>query len=226
MFFLGDMVSGKSQRALKIRTELPIDLYVLDLRNAKKSTAIGSLPVEEFQSAALTALWGGLSHPDIDWDSHQHFDWKSFDDVVLAGGMASTQSGDLASYAIVGQGYLNVNMRFGYHFTLIDAVCGADPRLNYAQIRFAGGGGEYAGRHLRVQFLEAVLQHYGFTTTTKGDLIDGRLVERSQEEIYELLDNLGKLLGATKLMDLVLREGGQVPELVSQYLNGVYTFTQ
>jgi len=226
MFLLGDMVSGKSQRALKIRTELPIDLYVLDLRNAKKTTPTGSLPVEDFQSAALTALWGGLSHPDIDWCSHQHFDWKSFDDVVLAGGMASTQSGDLASYAIVGQGYLNVNMRFGYHFTLIDSVCGADPRLNYAQIRFAGGGGEYAGRHLRVQFLETVLQHYGFTTNTKGDLIDGRLVERSQEEIYELLDDLGKLLGATKLMDLVLREDSQVPELVSQYLNGVYTFTQ
>ena len=103
--------------------------------------------------------------------------------MVLAGGMASTESSDLASYAIVGQGYLNVNMRFGYHFTLIDAVCSEDARLNYTQIRFAGGGGEYAGRHLRIQFLEAVLQHYGFATTATGDLIDGRLVERSKEEI-------------------------------------------
>nr|WP_320012824.1 PEP/pyruvate-binding domain-containing protein [uncultured Desulfobulbus sp.] len=225
MFFLGDMISGKSQRAKKIRTELPIDLYVLDLRSGKKNTESASLPVADFQSHALSALWGGLTHPSIDWESHQHFDWKSFDDVVLAGGMASTESGDLASYAIVGQGYLNVNMRFGYHFTLIDAICGADSRLNYAQIRFAGGGGEYAGRHLRIQFLEAVLQHYGFVTTATGDLIDGRLVERSQEEIYQLLDNLGKLLGATKLMDLVLREESQVPKLVSQFLSGIYSFT-
>ena len=111
-------------------------------------------------------------------------------------------------------------------FTLVDAVCGPDSRLNYCQIRFAGGGGEFSGRHLRVQFIETILHHYGFDTTVKGDLIDGRLFEKSEEEMYLLLDNLGKLLGATKLMDLVLREEEQIPQLVSRFLQGKYSFTQ
>ncbi|MGD9950759.1 MAG: PEP/pyruvate-binding domain-containing protein [Desulfobulbus sp.] len=228
MFFLGDILSGKSKKTLKIQTDLPIDLYVLDLRSNRAATPPrkDGVPVETFESPALSALWGGLSHPNIDWKSHQYFDWKSFDQVVLAGGIASSQSGDLASYAIIGHGYLNVNMRFGYHFTLVDAVCGEDPRLNYCQIRFAGGGGEFVGRHLRVQFLEAILHHFGFDTTVKGDLIDGRLVDRSEEEIFQLLDILGKLLGATKLLDLVLRKEEQIPKLVSRFLQGEYSFTQ
>ena len=228
MFFLGDKVSGKSQRAQKIETELPIALYVLDLRTSRSKLPKSkeAKPIEHFASPPLSALWGGLSHPNIDWSSHQHFDWKSFDDVVLGGGIVSTQSGDLASYAIIGHGYLNVNMRFGYHFTLVDAVCGSDPRLNYCQIRFAGGGGEFSGRHLRVQFIETLLHHFGFATTVKGDLIDGRIVEQTQEEIYQLLDKIGKLLGATKLMDLMLREEAQVATLVSRFLAGEYSFSK
>ena len=227
MFFLGDVVSGKSQKTQKIQTDLPLALYVLDLRSTSGSpTRLKVRPIEDFHSPALSALWGGLSHPKIDWSSHHHFDWKSFDDVVLGGGFVSSKSGDLASYAIIGHDYLNVNMRFGYHFTLVDAVCGTDSRLNYCQIRFAGGGGEFTGRYLRVQFLEAVLHHFGFATTIKGDLIDGRLVEETQDEIYLLLDKLGKLLGATKLLDLVLRKEEQVPEFVSRFLRGEYSFTQ
>jgi pyruvate,water dikinase len=178
-----------------------------------------------FQSPALSALWGGLSHRDIDWHSHQHFDWKSFDEVILGGGIASSQSCDLASYAIIGQDYLNVNMRFGYHFTLVDSLCGPDSRINYCQIRFAGGGGEYTGRHLRIQFIEAILHHYGFTTTVTGDLIDGRLVEKTQDELYQLLSMLGKLLGTTKLMDLALREMEQLPKLITNFIQEDASFS-
>lgn len=227
MFSLGDKVSSRSGKCRKLKMELPLEVYLLDVgegicEDAGDEELVG---LDSICSIPFLSLWQGLSHPGVDWDKHSHFDWKSFDDITLAGGVATKNSGDFASYAIISREYLNLNMRFGYHFTLVDALCGADSRTNYCQLRFAGGGGDYTGKTMRLEFLVAILGRLGLETTVRADLLDARIADITSKELCHTLDMLGRLLGATKLMDMVLKGGGDVHSYVEQFFAGKYNFS-
>jgi len=224
MFSLGDKVSSRSGKCRQLQTKLPLEIYLLDVgegisADAGEEELVG---INHLCSVPFVALWQGLSHPGVDWQAHSHFDWKSFDDIALAGGVASRSSGDFASYAIIGRDYLNLNMRFGYHFTLVDAMCSPDSRANYCRLRFAGGGGDYTGKTLRLEFLVAVLGRLGLESTVRADLLDAGGADISSKDLCRTLDLLGRLLGATKLMDMVLKEEGDVDHYVEQFFAGNY----
>jgi pyruvate,water dikinase len=206
MFGLGDIASGSSSRCRKLATDLPLDIYLLDVGGAFVEEGGGETVAPEHLAAPpFLAIWQGLSHPDIDWHSHLHFDWKGFGDMALSGGVASGGAKDFASYAVVSPDYLNLNMRFGFHFTLVDCLCGPEPRANYCQLRFAGGGGDYQGRSLRLTLLNRILLGLGFEVSIRGDLLDARVSSYPARELSTLLSAVGRLLGMTKLLDMVLR---------------------
>ena len=227
MFTLGDKVSSRSGKCRHLQTELPLEIYLLDVGEGICADAGDEelVPLDYLCSVPFLALWQGLSHPGVDWQAHSHFDWKSFDDIALAGGVATQKTGDFSSYAIISLDYLNLNMRFGYHFTLVDALCSPDRRANYCQLRFAGGGGDYTGKTLRIEFLVAVLGRLGLETTVRADLLDARIADIGSKDLCVTLDMLGRLLGATKLMDMVLKEEGDVNYYVDQFFAGIYDFS-
>lgn len=207
MFGLGEVAGGASSRSRKLATRLPIDIYLLDVGGAFPEAGTGKeINPQHLQAAPFLALWEGLTHPDIDWESHAHFDWQGFGDMALSGGIADGDSSQFASYAIVSPDYLNLNMRFGFHFTLIDCLCGAESRANHCQLRFAGGGGEMAGKSMRIVLLTRILSRLGFEVQVRGDLLDARLSGWPREDLLPLLVEVGRLLGMTKLLDMVLQE--------------------
>ena len=69
-----------------------------------------------------------------------------------------------------------------------------------------------------------VLISLGFVVQTKGELVDGQLKQAGFEEIKEKLDWVGRLLGATRLMDMQLKEGTDINLFVHQFFNGQYDF--
>lgn len=227
MFGLSDIATGASSQCRKLETDLPLDIYLLDVGGA----FVGA--EKDGDTVALThlicppfaAIWQGLSHPDIDWQTHPHFDWQGFGDMAHSGGIASGGSKDFASYAVVSQDYLNLNMRFGYHFTLVDCLCGEEARANYCQVRFAGGGGEYLGRSMRVLLISRILRNLGFEVTVRGDLLDARLNGYPARELWARLAEVGRLLGMTKLLDMVLQEQ-DVDWYAEQFLSGAGRFTR
>ena len=226
MFGLSDLASGKSSRCRLLDTDLAIDLYLLDVGNGFREPGDGeTVAVDRVASRPFLALWQGLSHPDVDWDSHLHFDWKGFSDAALSGGVVSGGSREFASYAIVSGDYCNLNMRFGYHFTLVDCLCGDEARGNYCQLRFAGGGGDYQGRSLRIRLLTLILGRLGFEVSVKADLLDARIGELDRDSLVELLATVGRLLGATKLLDMVLKDEHQLEPFAAQFFAGAGRFT-
>jgi pyruvate,water dikinase len=206
MFGLGDLAGSAVSRCRKLATNLPLDIYLLDVGGSIVGEATETVAPEALRAAPFLALWQGLSSPEIDWQSHRHFDWQGFGDLTLSGGIASGGSKDFASYAVVSPDYLNLNMRFGFHFTLIDCLCSSDSRANHCQLRFAGGGGDYQGRSMRIALLRQILGRLGFEVSVRADLLDARLVGCPAGELLDLLVEVGRLLGMTKLLDMVLRE--------------------
>ena len=228
MFGLGDLASGASSRSRKLASGLPVEIYLLDLGGGLAATesTTGAIDPEEVASRPFQHLWRGLSHPEIDWDSRVHFDWKGFSEVALSGGVASGGAKDFASFALISGEYCNLNMRFGYHFSQVDCLAGPESRANYCWLRFAGGGGDELGRALRLQLLRAILGRLGFEVILRADLLDARIEAMAAAEMDDLLADVGRLLGATKLLDLTLGDEADLVPLVEQFFRGAGRFIQ
>ncbi|MFH2124236.1 MAG: PEP/pyruvate-binding domain-containing protein [Pseudomonadota bacterium] len=220
MFSLGDRLGNRSRNRKKLLSDLPFDIFVVDVGGGLLPAAVGEerIAVDQICSAPFQALWTGLTHPSVQWQERAHFDWKHFGELTMADGIASSESADFASYAVLGGDYINLIMRFGYHFTLVDALCGKDSSNNYCQFRFAGGGADFSGRLLRLDFIQTLLQQAGFQIETRGDLLDARISGLPVPEMQEHLLTLGRLLGATRLMDMALHDRQEVEQYVQNFL--------
>ncbi|GLI36398.1 pyruvate phosphate dikinase PEP/pyruvate binding subunit [Desulforhabdus amnigena] len=224
MFSIGADRHQRSVRgAKKLLTDIPIAVYVLDLGEGLHPSAHfkKKVALQDIANRPLKALWRGLSHPSIEWASGlRHLDWQEFDRV--SGGIFSMESQFLSSFALIARDYLNMNIRFGYHFVVLDTLCGLNPRENYVSLHFEGGGGDYEGRTLRVLFLSRVLEHYGFEVHPEGDMITAQVKKLSSEESEVFLEMAGRMFGFTRLLDIRLKGREEVEELVDEFLsNGV-----
>jgi pyruvate,water dikinase len=227
MFSIGDRAFGKSRGAKKLRTQIPMLIYLMDVGGglADDSAKNRAVAPEQIHCVPFHAVWKGLSHPGIEWGAFSHFNWAEYDKIVMSGGIISAESAQLASYAVLSRDYLNLNLKFGYHFVILDTLCGAKAQENHILFRFNGGGGDAHGRSLRAAFLTAVLQRLEFGVARTSDLVDARFADAGQKDIMGKLDMLGRLLGATRLMDMYLSEGAQVGAYVDAFFNGRYRFS-
>jgi pyruvate,water dikinase len=182
------------------------------------------ISIEAVRNRAMRALWQGLRHPEIQWGSFSHFDWEAHDRMVMSGGIASPESTMFASHAVISEDYMNLNLRFGYHFVIVDALCGDDTSEQTILFRFSGGGAEMAQRILRTEFLSKILRRLRFDVSVKSDLIDGQFKGTDAEDTLQRLDLMGRLLGATRLMDMYLKEAGQIDGFVDDFMDGRYNF--
>lgn len=220
MFSLGDRLGQPGRNRKKILSDLPFDIFVVDVGGGLGSTvpAGQAIPIGEIASAPFLALWAGITHPSVHWQDLPHFDWRQFSETTLGDGIATADSPEYASYAVLGGDYVNLIMRFGYHFTLIDALCGDNSANNYCQFRFAGGGGDFSGRLLRLQLIATVLEQAGFQIETRGDLLDARISALPAADMQAPLRILGRLLGATRLMDMTLHDIDDVHRYIENFL--------
>ncbi|MDP3695972.1 MAG: hypothetical protein Q8R42_07660, partial [Desulfocapsaceae bacterium] len=103
------------------------------------------------------------------------------------------------------------------HFTLVDCICGEDSSTNYCYFRFAGGGADFSGRLLLLDFIRTLLKDAGFLVENRGDLLDARVSDLLSPEMQVHLVTLGRLLGATKLMDITLHDKQDVQHSLQDF---------
>jgi pyruvate,water dikinase len=226
MFHVSDNRLRKPGFAKKLTSRIPMRFYLLDVGGGLRDgvSAEKEIGIEAVRNRAMRALWAGLSHPDIQWGGFSHFDWEAHDRMVMSGGIASPESAMFASHAVISEDYMNLNLRFGYHFVIVDALSAAGGEAHTIRFRFSGGGAEMDQRLLRAEFLGRILRRLGFEVTTTSDLIDGQFEGRDSEIFLDRLDMLGRLLGATRLMDMYLKDAGQIDGFVADFLQGRYHF--
>jgi pyruvate,water dikinase len=142
----------------------------------------------------------------------------------MSGGIASPKATMFASHAVISNDSMNVNLRFGYHFVIVDALCGIEAPDNTILYRFSSGGADIEQRMLRADFLSKTLVRLGFTVTVRSDLVDGRLQGADLNTSLKRLDMLGRLLGATRLMDMYLKDASMIEGFVDDFMQGRYHF--
>ncbi len=222
MFAIGKSGSRRGHRK-RLETALPFDLYLItvdDDNQNRKTTDDDTITIDQVESIPFRALWQGLTHPSIEWGDREYYNWKEYDGAAMTDGFAFKNKTESASYAVCGHDYLNLNIRFGYHFTIVDALCGRNSEQNYCSIRFAGGGGTIEGRFFRLKYLEEILSKLGFQVTSKTDLLDARLEGLNIDRMSKRLVTLGRMLGTSKLMDMMLKD----EESVASHLDLFFQF--
>jgi len=227
MFHISDNRLRKLGIAKRLKTKIPMQFHVLDVgKGLQEGTAsLKEISIKDVRNQAMRALWAGLTHPDIQWGGLQHFDWEAHDRIVMSGGIASPKATMFASHAVISDDYMNLNLKFGYHFVIVDALCRAKAADNIVQFRFSGGGTEMHQRMLRANFLKKVLQRLGFEVTVKSDLVDGQFKGSDLENCLNALDMIGRLLGASPLMDMHLKDESMVEHFVDDFMQGRYRFS-
>ena len=223
MFSSTSQIGAVKKGAKRLKAELPFELYLLDMGGGLAHNIGDENPVDisAVRSTPFLALWNGMSHASIQWAADRpHFDWKAFAENVSAEGITNSTSADYASYAVISADYMNLNIKFGYHFSVIDSLCVKDASHNYILFSFTGGGAGLSGRMLRIHFLTDVLKHSGFEVTQRQDNLQARINWLEQGEIQEKLQTLGRLLAVTRLMDMVIVDKDTATAWAVQFLKG------
>jgi pyruvate,water dikinase len=196
-----------SPRVSRLDTDLPLNLFVLDLGGGLKVTGLEKVTEADIVSRPFKALLRGFHHPGVSWAGSVAPDLKGFLSVwantMYDMGKAERGLGG-KSFAIITDSYLNFNSRLGYHFGMVDAYISEERNDNYISFQFKGGAAAVERRERRARLLKQILDDLGFKAQAKGDLVQGRLVKLSMLETEESMELAGLLMAFCRQLDLAL----------------------
>jgi pyruvate, water dikinase len=214
-------------RSIRLTAKIPLTLNLIDLGGGLKEglTTCHEVTPEHIESYPMRAIWKGFTHPGITWSGAISITARNL--MTLFASSVVPEFGEMPggiSYVIMTKEYANLSVKFGYHFATIDALCSDDSNQNYVSLGFAGGAGNYYGKALRVAFLGSVLSKLGFKVSLKGDLLEAFVSGYSRPAVEDKLDQLGRLLAASRLLDMALSGQNDVDTLTESFFNGEYDF--
>jgi len=228
-FELGDRLSGARTRLrpVKLETEVPLNLYLLDVGGALSEDAAAreSVKPEEVESDPFRALWRGMSDPGVSWAGRTRVSWSGFTGVLVRGARDPGAGGrglGAKNYILAGPDFLNLNARLAYHFSLIEALVTDVPEHNYINFRFRGGGASPRRRDYRAMFLQEVLYNFRFTVDRRGDLINAWLRFYPADVCRESLSMLGRLMACARQMDMLISGRRSARQYAERFLSGDY----
>ncbi len=219
----------KSPAAVKLDLPIPAGIMLIDIGGGLRDPANGThVSLDQVVSQPFKAIITGMVHPGI---------WRSdavplkAHDFMTSMLRAPSIDADSASHvganmAVISQEYVNLSLRFGYHFIVLDCYCGEDTRNNHIYFRFTGGATDMTKRSRRLQLIALILGSYGFNIKTKGDLIVARLANIRREEAKSVLDRLGRLISYTRQLDAVLNDDDAVKRYAGYFIDEIYQFHQ
>ena len=228
MFRIGAAMEDAGDAAVRLRAGLPLNILVVDLGGGLTPTAPKKVvELEHIKSAPFQALLHGMTNPDIRWLGGVGVSLSGFA-TIMAESLLSDPNADGSmggpNYAVASDHYLNFNMRLGYHFAVVDSYCGPEINDNYIVFSFKGGAADIARRARRANLIAQILKRLGFKMEVKGDMVRGEIKKYSQSDLKQKLDMVGRLLGAVRLLDMLLSDDGQIGWYVDEFFKGNYTF--
>jgi pyruvate,water dikinase len=230
MFHISDRLADVEFQAVRLKEKLPFEVYLIDMG--------GGLRMERPQpfvlpdavvSVPLRALLGGMTHPGLQWWVPRHINLPGFI-TVAAGSLLSPphREGERTigdkSYAIVADAYCNFSSRIGYHFAAVDSyICDTASR-NYISFRFKGGAADESRRVKRCQLIGEILKRLDFLVDRRGDHVNARLRKFDREPMVSRLDQIGRLIVATRQLDMHMGPQSSIGEYVEYFFRENYLF--
>jgi len=208
----------KGIRAIPIQLSIPLGLSIINLGGGLANDSLVSVidSVDQVCSIPMQALLKGLTSPGVWTTQPVQF---GFGDLISSMTRYSvTDRVDKSSgqnLAVISEKYMNLSLRLGYHFNVIDSYVSDNVNDNYIYFRFVGGVTENERRHLRAILLKEILERLNFKVIVKGDLVTARIKKWDAEQILNILEKIGRLIGFSRQLDTKM----QNIESVNIYFN-------
>jgi len=229
MFRMSDRVTSVTQKATRLDERLPYLVYLIDIGGGLRRAQSPCVRLEDIRSEPMRALLKGMMHPDLRWWEPRPISISGFlavaTESMLAPGAGDGQRrlGD-RSYAIVAEAYCNFSSRVGYHFGAVDAYCSELRSRNYVSFRFKGGAADDGRRARRCELIGEILKRLDFQIEWNGDLVNARLLKFPRDVTLRRLDQVGRLIVATRQLDMRLGPGSPIAWYADAFLDGNYLF--
>jgi pyruvate,water dikinase len=225
MFALNRLSAKEKRLSRRLRCAVPLDILVLDLGGgvATSPSALELVEVEDLRSLPFLALLKGMTDPQLCWAGPIGFDLKGFMSVVVRSAADDQRYGE-PSFALCAENYLHFSSRLAYHFATIDAMSAPSVNQNHVRFVFHGGAAVAERREWRAHFLTTVLKVNGFQATRRYDRVEAFVGKRHAEDIDASLVLLGRLMGATRHLDMVMDSQATAEAYAAAFLDGDYRF--
>lgn len=208
-----------SLRARRMRLAVPMDMRVLDIGGGVAPGEGEISSAGDVRSVPLAIFLRGLERPEA-WSS-EAADLRVGDIMAslprTMGMLESAPASATDTLALVGADYLNLSLRTGYHFSVVDALLGEDRSRNYVYFRFAGGLTAGKRRERRARFIARVLEVMDFMVSRDGDLVVGRLKLVEDESMHAALETLGALTAYCRQLDTAMRDDADVERIFADF---------
>ncbi len=158
----------------------------------------------------MLTLWNGMTA--IPWDGPPRGSGRGLASVLFeatANPALSTpyrKPYATRNYFMISKHFMNLQSRFGFHFTTVETMMGDRDRENYIRFMFKGGAADLDRRIARVHFIGDLLNDHGFTVDRKDDTVLGRLTDVDYATLDNRLRTIGYLLMHTRQLDMIMAD--------------------
>ncbi|MDA8168849.1 MAG: PEP-utilizing enzyme [Nitrospiraceae bacterium] len=218
--------AGGHSALRRLDLPVPAGIQVIDIGGGLAPDAKDPVRMEQVTSVPFEALLKGMTQPGVWHAEAVSLQMKDFLASMMRMPDITAEGAGYAgrNIAVISGEYLNLTLRFGYHFNLLDCFCSDRPGNNHIYFRFVGGATDITKRSRRIQLIADVLKEYGFVSSTKGDLITARLSNVGREEIVRILEQAGRLIAFTRQLDAVLADDASVEKYRDRFFRGEFRF--
>jgi pyruvate, water dikinase len=203
----------------RLALTIPMDIRVMDIGNGLFASKEDELRPDDISSLPFKAFLRGITMKEM-WDQRPSSIglreiFTGMDRTYAALNNPPEYSGQ--NLAIASENYLNLTLRLGYHFNVINAYMSENQNKNFIYYRFVGGFAQADRRARRAQLIAAVLENMDFKVTVDGDLVIGKLKIADQAYMESALLSLGELTGFTRQLDVKMKSEKDVDEFTGLF---------
>jgi pyruvate,water dikinase len=223
--------SLRGYAAVALDLPIPASIVLIDMggglnkgRFNMKNDAMKTATAAEIASIPLKAIIRGMMSPGAWHNEAVPLRMKDlFMSMTRMPDIHSTSmSSPIQNVAVASREYVNLSLKFGYHFNIVDCYCSENPRNNHVYFRFSGGATDIMQRSRRVEFIASILREHGFTIWMTGDLLIARLANVGRVRMEEILDQLGRLIAYVRKLDALMRNDSAIEYYAQRFKEGNY----
>jgi pyruvate, water dikinase len=212
----------KGIKTKKIQLPIPLGLSIIDLGGGLENDPSAKLieSLNQVRSIPMLSVLKGLTSPGV-WTTQPV--QLGFGDLISSmtrySVMERTEKSSGQNLAVISEKYMNLSLRLGYHFNVVDSYISDNINDNYIYFRFVGGVTETGRRHLRALLIKNILDRLNFKVQVKGDLVTARIKKWESEKILQILEQIGRLIGFSRQLDTQMQNNDSVQTYLNKFFN-------
>ena len=207
----------------RLEMDIPLGIFIAEIDEKTSPGHRTRIRECDVDSIPMQALLAGLRESGM-WSTKP----LSVDMGSFMSSLTRTFSYSLAmpeqvgmNLALISEEYMNLNLRLGYHYTIVDALISDRTEENRISFRFFGGVTDFSRRSMRVKFIHMILEKFDFRVESHGDLVVGRFKKAPRSRMVGKMKMIGGLIGYTRQLDVQMNSEERLVCCVNDFMDKI-----